>query len=48
MLRPRSLESAQLGPRLGLEGVELGRLQQNVALVNPARHEDALQMGRLD
>ena len=42
VLRPRSLESAQLGPRLCPEGVELGRRQQDVALVHPAGHQNAL------
>ena len=42
VLGPRRLESAELGPRLGPEGVELCRLEQDVALVHPSRHQDAL------
>ena len=43
VFRPRSLESAELRPRLRPQRVELGRFQQRVARVHPARHQDALR-----
>ena len=45
VLGPRRLESAELGPRLGPKGVELRRREQDVALVHPSRHQDALFLG---
>ena len=46
VLRPGGHESAQLGPRLSPQRVELGRFQQDVAWVHPARHQYALEIGR--
>ena len=48
MLGPRRLESAELGPRLGPQGVELCRREQDVALVHPSRHQDALLSWMID